>query len=77
MCKVLVKNDKSNAGFFLSNYIYSMESDDFTIEDIETIFKRNSFELEESYVKHMIDELVVQGVVSDRISHYTRILQRF
>ncbi len=77
MCKVLVKPEKSNARFYVYNYLYNRKNSEFKLEDVIDVLNKNQFEMKKNEVKDLIYDMIRDGLVTDRLNHYTLEYRRF
>ena len=71
MCKVFIGEAEKRLGFVLYNHLYAREQSDFTTRDLIPELKKYNLDITQENLQKEIDDLVTNGIVSQRVGHYT------
>lgn len=73
MCKVIIDHPEKKKGFMVSNHLFSRGEVNFTIQQLSDELKEYNFELQEEDLQKVVNSLVDDGVVSQRVGYYKRV----
>ena len=73
MCKVIIERSEEKTGFMVSNHLFSRKGADFTIQQLNDELKQYDFELQEGDLQRVVNSLVDDGVVPQRVGYYKRV----
>lgn len=71
MCKVVMKDSKSNVEFIIYNHLFSKDTYKFTVKQLVNELEQYNLHLSPEYVQNEINAFIKSGLVNQNFRSYS------